>query len=67
MTGSGEGSRLSHFAAWERRTRFWAVVFAVLTLSVSSLGLFLLVVANLPTGIVLAWACRNTSSSVLVC
>ena len=56
MTGSGEGSRQSHFAAWERRTRLWAVVFAVLTLAVSSLVVFLLSGFGGPAGIVLVLA-----------
>ncbi len=56
MTGSGEVSRQSHFAVWERRTRLWAVVFAVLTLAVSSLVVFLLVGFGGPAGIVLVLA-----------
>ena len=50
MTGSGEGSRQSHFATWERRPR---LVFAVLTLAVSSLVVFLLSGFGGPAGIVL--------------
>ena len=46
------------FAAWERRTRVWALVFAALTLGVTMLGALVLIRAGRPvvTTVVLALA-----------
>ncbi|MDE0830456.1 MAG: zinc-dependent peptidase, partial [Vicinamibacterales bacterium] len=38
------------FVAWERRTRFWALVFAVVTLGVTLLGAVVLIRAGRPAG-----------------
>ena len=49
------------FLAWERRTRFWALVFAVVTLGVTLLGAVVLIRAGRPAGttVVLAPACSS--------
>jgi hypothetical protein len=44
------------FVAWERRTRFWALVFAVVTLGVTLLGAVVLVRAGRPGGTTVALA-----------
>ena len=44
------------FTAWERRTRFWALVFAPLTLVVSVLGALVVIRTGRPTGITLGLA-----------
>ena len=52
----GQTHPTAPFAAWERRTRLWALVFAVLTLLVSALAALVLIQTGRPPGITAALA-----------
>lgn len=51
-----QGDATDLFTAWERRTRLWALVFAVLTLMVSVLVALVVIRTGRPAGITLALA-----------